>query len=152
MRTDGIVRFIVRYGWSRIALGLALVHVAVFLVTVFSRPPLPLPSTEPCPPEVECIDPWDFFGVYLAGRYFHDPGLNMLGFADFPALLLGDRVTNLLSQTLHTSRVTQSYVNATVWLLLGTLQWWLIGTLLNAWRRKGRHNTSLQPTAEKRGG
>src|SRR2546430_767116 len=106
MRRDGIVRSVVRYGWSWIALGIALTHVVVFLVIVFSRPPLPLPSTEPCPTEVLCLDRWDFFGVYLAGRYFHDPGINMIGLADLPALFVADPVTKLLSQTLHTSRVT----------------------------------------------
>src|SRR2546428_2227212 len=151
MMAAGIRRSIVRSGRSRTAFAFGLVHVLVFVFTVFSHQPLPPPSEQPCPPDILCVDPWSFFGIYLAGRYFHGPTLNLIMLADFPALAVASLVQNAFYYA-GMSQMTRSYIDAGVWLSFGTIQWWLLGAFLDAMKEKRRHNTPLQPTAEKRGG
>lgn len=57
------VRAAVKAHWrSSVALGFALLHAIVFVAVIFSEPPLPPPTDEPCPPLPPgsgCFDIWD---------------------------------------------------------------------------------------------
>jgi hypothetical protein len=117
----------------------------VFVLIIFSRPPLPT-GGEPCgPAEVGCLDLWEFFGFYVAGRYFHTDGdFKMLSFLDLPAAVVADGVSSLLQVVgIGFSRVVETYVFAGLWFTLGSLQWWLIGAVIVG----RRSNKRLRPTA-----
>jgi hypothetical protein len=93
---------------------------------------------------------WDFFGVYLAGRYFHrDLDLNLLFLADLPSLAIGALLQDALVSS-SASQVTQSYLDALVWLSFGTLQWWGVGIVIAA-RRANRRHTVPPPTTSRTG-
>jgi hypothetical protein len=93
---------------------------------------------------------WDFFGVYLAGRYFHrDLDLNLLFLADLPSLAIGALPQDALVSS-SASQVTQSYLDALVWLSFGTLQWWGVGIVIAA-RRANRRHTVPPPTTSRTG-
>jgi hypothetical protein len=141
----------------RLAIGLAVIHLLVFLLVIFSAPLLPAPSTIPCEPVKAgeaCFDLWSFWGFYVAGRYFHDSwDFRLLALGDFPMLLVVDFFTGLLSwSAISMSRLAETYFAAAIWLFFGTAQWWLIGAILNATLLRKRNNTPLQPTTEERGG
>jgi hypothetical protein len=137
----------IRTNWrSGAAVGLALAHAIAFVLVIFSRPPLPLPSDEPCAPaaaDESCLDWWDFWGFYVAGRYFHtEVDFRLLSLVDLPALV----VTGAVESTFHIARirfskVAETYVWAGFWFALGTVQWWSFGVLINA----RRPNKRLQP-------
>ena len=124
MTPSSLWRIAVRHGASRIAIGLAVAHVLLFLVTVFSRPPLPAPATEPCisQPGEACIDLWDLFGIYLAGRHFHGGLINLLVIVDLPAVAIVDLLPRPFPDSDSTVLI-HSYVDAALWLSLGTFQW-----------------------------
>ena len=129
---------------SRLAIAVAVLHMSVFVVVIFSRTPLPRLNANPCtdvqPGEV-CLDPWSFWGVYVAGRYFHtDIDFKLLSLADLPTLLLVDPLTNVVSSHTNVSRVMQTYIAASIWLTIGTIQWLLIGALLSRARPTRRPN------------
>ena len=87
---------------------------------------------------------WDFFGIYLAGRYFHrDLDLNILALADLPSLAAG-MLLEVAVDRANTSPVTQSYLDGLVWLSLGTLQWWGIGVVIAARRENRRHTAAAR--------
>jgi hypothetical protein len=107
---------------------------------------------EPCGPvqpgEV-CVDLWDFWGSYVAGRYFHNEiEFKLLATADLPSLFAVDFAMNLASTRM--SRLSVTYVGAMVWLFVGTLQWWLVGILVESWRVRGLL-TPLQANSKKHG-
>jgi hypothetical protein len=150
MIVSRFIEAISKHGLSWPAITLGFLHMVAFLGILFSRPPLPPPGTEPCPPEGACFDLWNFrVGVYVAGRYFHH-GLMFKGLtlADLPALLLlGVPISYVLSLIWEPSRVTETYVSAAIWLFVGTLQWWIIGMLLYA-RRTKRQQRILKDQAQ----
>jgi hypothetical protein len=135
---------------SRLAIGLGVIHFLAFLLIIFSRPLLPTPSSIPCgpvQPGEACLDPWSFWGFYVAGRYFHNSlDFRLLALGDLPTLIIVDSFMSLSAWfSIPMSRLTETYVAAAVWLVFGTAQWWLIGSLLNAAVLRQRPNTTLQP-------
>jgi hypothetical protein len=118
---------------------LALLHAIIFVAIIFSEPPLPPPSDEPCPPGSACFDIWDTgSGIIVASRFFHqDLDFNLLMTVDLPGLLLGTVVTLPFTLTVSLSRVTESYIAAWVWLLFGSMQWWLCGIVVELRRKRG---------------
>jgi hypothetical protein len=144
MMVGQFVEAISKHGLRWPALTLAVVHIVVFFVMILSTPPLPPPSTEPCPPDAFCIDPWEISTVtVVAGRGFHhDVVFRILSLVDLPALLLVGLPISFVSFILSSagiwdpSRVTGSYVFVAVWLFVGTLQWWTIGIFLRARRQQ----------------
>jgi hypothetical protein len=155
MNSKRLLAPMVRHGLSLSAVGLPIIHGLAFLAVVFSHPALPLPPTnpQPCPPNVTCFDAWESqVGTYLAGRYFHtDVDFKIISLVDLPALILGIPLGAVIA-FLHISRVDETYVVAGLWLLLTTLQWWIVGVLISARMKNRGHNRSIQPTAEKAGG
>jgi hypothetical protein len=140
MRLSGL-RSVVEAHWrSRVALGFAFLHAIVFLAIIFTETPLPPPSDEPCPPLPTgsgCFDIWDAGdGIIVASRFFHqDLDFNLLMTVDLPGLLVGTVVTLPLTLAgVSFSRLTESYIVAWMWFVLGTLQWWLCGLWLAARR------------------
>jgi hypothetical protein len=117
---------------------LALVHASILIAVIFSRQFLPPPV--PCEPspnkDAVCFD---LSVPMIAGRAFpNGPVGRFLVLADAPALLLGSAlvgVSLLLAKLVlfpfgigaELSRVTGSYIGAIVWILLGSIEWWLIG-------------------------
>ena len=135
---------------SRLAIGLAVIHFLVFLSVIFSAPLLPAPSTIPCgpvQPGEACLDQWSAWGFYVAGRYFHNSlDFRLLALGDLPTLLIVDLFTGLFAWfSISMSRLTETYFVAVIWLVFGTAQWWLIGTILNATVLRQRPNT-YQPS------
>ena len=116
MRLSGL-RSAVKAQWrSSVALGFALLHAIVFLAIIFSEPPLPPPSDEPCPPLPPgsgCFDIWDAGdGIIVASRFFHqDLDFNLLMTVDLPGLLVETVVTLPLTLAhVRFSKVTESYI------------------------------------------
>ena len=88
------------------------------------------------PPGEACFDLWDpGTGVVVAGRYFHqDLAFNVLVLLDLPVMTVGLGVEQFLSLVgVRFSRVAGSHFLASVWLMFGTIQWWLLGILLTSW-------------------
>jgi hypothetical protein len=127
------------HGISRVALALAVIHVLVYLAVLSTESPLP-PRTddpEPCPPGFGCLDLWDFFGIYVAGRNFHhNVPFGILSYLDMPGWLLGAVVTSPLG-LIHIPEYECTYVAAGVLLVFGTMQWWSVGMLVSR-HRAGR--------------
>jgi hypothetical protein len=127
------------HGTSRIGLALAVIHVLVYLAVLSTESPLPRPTDdpEPCPPGFGCLDLWDFFGIYLAGRNFHhNVPFGILSYLDMPGWLLGAVVASPLG-LIHIPEYEGTYVAAAVFLLFGTVQWWCVGMLVSR-RRAGK--------------
>jgi hypothetical protein len=123
------------HGTSRIALALALIHVVVFLAVLSTEPPLPMPG-DPNALE-EGLDPWDSFGIILAGREFHhNVPFGILSYLDMPGWLLGAVVASPLG-LIDMPEYEGTYVAAAVFLLFGTVQWWFLGMLVSS-RRAGK--------------
>jgi hypothetical protein len=143
MRLSGLRSAIKAHWRSGAALFFAILHVIIFLVIIFSETPLPPWSDEPCPPVgpgEACIDLWEFgTGIIVAGRYFHtELGFTLLGWADLPAMVVAGVVLTppLYPAGIEFSPDMESYLFAWVWLLFGTLQWWLCGIWLTARRTR----------------
>jgi hypothetical protein len=76
----------------------------------------------------------------IAARAFHFAYehflVQLLMLIDVPALLIGGLLVLVpLEPFIHP--VVNSYLAAALWLGLGSLQWFLLGARVDAWRRKG---------------
>jgi hypothetical protein len=126
------------YGRGRLAIGLALAHAIIFLLIVFSEAPLP-----PCPdPTGAVCDMGDMdltgaISVLVMGRDLHyNLAFTQLRLYDLPALLVGTGLGIALHLTgIRLSPVPESYVFGWSMLVLGTVQWWLVGVLATPRRR-----------------
>lgn len=121
--------------WTGISL--ALIHAIALTGLVLAKEPLPPPA--PCPPNEICLDPWHtpYAGTFLTtGRLIHfaheNLPLQFLILADTPSNLVTTVVLAFLwwpMKILNFSELTISYVAGFLWLTIGSLQWWLIGTV-----------------------
>jgi hypothetical protein len=110
-------------GWA-----LAALHAGYLLGVLASKPYEPYPG--PQPPGQMSFSAWHVFGTMIAGRYFHHEPLltDIVMIADLPALIPGWLVVFALESFIHP--VASSYAAAAVWILGGSLQWYLIGLAL----------------------
>jgi hypothetical protein len=123
---------------SRSAVGrlAALTHAVVLTTAVLPHPKIVPPAPcEPDPKENEvCLDMGAVPGTVIAGRSFdfpiEGPIIEFLALADVPAIVCGKAVVALGRPSM--SPWTESYVTAGSWILIGSIEWWLIG----AWAQK----------------
>lgn len=141
----------IRQNWKNwTGTSLAIIHAITLTWLIFAK--TPLPPSEPCPPDALCLDPLQarFAGVsIIAGRDFHFAyetlPLQFLMLADIPGMLVGTIVTSVLwlpMEALQFSALAISYVMGFVWVIFGSLQWWLIGTIAEiklSYKWKRRH-------------
>jgi hypothetical protein len=118
---------------------LAIFHAVLLAGLIWAKEPLP--PYDPCfVADKPFPSAWEgnLAGVsVIAGRSFHlsyeTPLLQFLMIADIPGELLGLLATMLLwlpLQAVELSNQTLSYLAGLHWLIFGSLQWWLIGSLL----------------------
>ena len=90
------------------------------------------------------MDMWETFGIRVMGRDFHhDQAFNDLMLVDFPALLATSVLQGAVG--LRLSVVAESYFFGWLFLLLGTLQWWVVGMVVAARRARRRNRRSADP-------
>jgi hypothetical protein len=133
-----LIREIIKNCNNRTGIGLAIVHAIILTVLILAKTPLPPP--EPCPPKEFCFDAWNanHAGVsIIAGRTVHleyeAPILQFLMIADIPGNLVGAvgmLIPWQLMKVVSLSKQTESYIAGINWIIFGSLQWWLIGTLI----------------------
>ena len=122
MRLDGLPNWV--------GPALALIHAAAVVGALLAKEPLPPPSNEACPEGAVCIDDWSFAGEsIIAARPFHwhyeTVGVKFLLATDLPVIVASGV---LLAPTLpHMDRLAASYLHAALWIVVGSLQWWVIG-------------------------
>ena len=114
------------------AMFLAALHFAFLLGVLAGKPFTPYPTAAE-ENEIMSLNPWKLFGDMVAARYFHHAyesfPVQVLTIVDIPAQLVGGLTVDLLAwKLLH--RFYASYVHAASWLLLGSLQWFLIGRMI----------------------
>jgi hypothetical protein len=145
-----MIQAIRQYWKNWTGLSLALIHAITLTGLILAKNPLPLPepAAPPCPPEAFCFDVWEnnFAGTsIIAGRLFHFSYENTL----FQVLMLIDlpgQIAGLLLllpvQSMSLSKLTTSYLVGLNWLVFGSIQWWLMGTMAAIkLKTKNRHTS-----------
>jgi len=137
-RVTGVSRALMTFlrRWnSRPGIFLAVVHAALLLTVIISKPPDPPLSF--CPPNEVCFQ-GPFAGVtVIAGRSFHlhyeNGPTQFLMLVDIPGLLVGSVIMTIPSLILSPffRHSASSYYLALEWILYGSMQWWLIGGYLH---------------------
>jgi hypothetical protein len=134
-RKKPLFREITKSWKSWTGIGLAIIHALILIGGIAAKAPLPPPK--PCLPDEICLDPWNsnFAGVsIIAGRSFHLAYeallTQFLVLVDIPGILVGAVVLWLPLNILNLPKLTESYIAGMIWLIFGSLQWWLIGTMV----------------------
>ena len=115
-----------------LAMVLAALHCAFLLGVLAGKPFTPYPAASE-EEEIMSLNPWKLGGEMVAARSFHHAyesfPVQVLTFVYIPAMLVSGLTVDLLAwKFLH--RFHASYVHAASWLLLGSLQWFVIGRMI----------------------
>lgn len=142
----------IRHYWKNwTGLSLALIHAITLASLILAKNPLPLPDlvAHPCPPETFCFDIWEnnYAGTsIIAGRLFHfsyeHTLFQLLMLIDLPGQIVG-LLLLLPVQLMNLSKLTTSYLVGLNWLVFGSIQWWLLGTIAEL-KLKTRFSRSCQ--------
>lgn len=122
-----MLKVIKRVAASRLGQILFVAHL-VFVVYEFAQKPAASYSGTPCVRELSSA-------AFIAGRNYHwnyeSPLLKIISLLDFPAVVIGTFVSNLLSP-LELCDFTISWVEAVVALTVASLQWLFVGFIVES--------------------
>jgi hypothetical protein len=122
-----VLRFMRHVASSRVGLFFVVAHM-LFIVYEFAQKPGATYADTPCAVE------WSSKS-FIAGRDYHwayeSTPLKVVSLLDLPALLLGGLTSELLSP-LELCSFTRSWVNAILYLVFASIQWLLVGFIVES--------------------
>jgi hypothetical protein len=120
-----MLRFLRRVASSRLGQLLFVVHL-IIVVSEFAHKPSATYSDTPCVMEPSSA-------AFIAGRSYHwayeSSLLKVVNILDFPALVIGGIVSKMLSP-LNLCAFTRSWVDAVLALTFASVQWLLVGLII----------------------
>lgn len=142
-RVSVLMLSLLKHWKNPLGLLLAIVHAVVLVAAIIAKEPLPTPrrADAVCPPQTACFDVWNAAGqTVIARRPFHfhyeTVIVKLLMVADIPAMLLAGVALWPVSMFVD-SPEAESDVAALGWIVVGSLQWWVVGTYFYTKRRQG---------------